>query len=42
VLIRGSSLCQGAPTTFINGTLYAMGGTQLLATVTAILENNPR
>jgi protein-disulfide isomerase len=29
----------GTPTTFINGTLYAMGGTQLLGTVKAILEN---
>ena len=29
----------GTPTTFINGTLYAMGGTQLLATVKTILKS---
>jgi protein-disulfide isomerase len=29
----------GTPTTFINGTLYAMGGVQLLATVKALLAN---
>lgn len=29
----------GTPTTFINGTLYAMGDTQLLAMVKAILKN---
>jgi protein-disulfide isomerase len=28
----------GAPTTFINGVLYAMGGVELLATVKAILN----
>ena len=27
----------GTPTTFINGTLYPMGGTQLLATVRALV-----
>ena len=35
-LINGIS---GTPTTFINGTLYAMGGVQLLATVKAMLKN---
>ena len=35
-LVSGIS---GTPTTFVNGTLYAMGGTQLLGTVKAILEN---
>ena len=35
-LINGIS---GTPTTFINGTLYAMGGTQLLATVKMMLHN---
>lgn len=29
----------GTPTTFINGTLYAMGGTQLLATVKTLLSS---
>jgi protein-disulfide isomerase len=29
----------GTPTTFVNGTLYAMGGTQLLATVKTILKS---
>jgi protein-disulfide isomerase len=35
-LVSGIS---GTPTTFINGTLYAMGGTQLLDTVKTILKN---
>ena len=35
-LINGIS---GTPTTFINGELYAMGGTQLLATVETMLQS---
>jgi protein-disulfide isomerase len=35
-LVAGIS---GTPTTFINGTLYTMGGTQLLVTVKTILKN---
>jgi formate-nitrite transporter family protein len=34
-LVSGIS---GTPTTFINGAIYAMGGTQLLATVKTILK----
>jgi protein-disulfide isomerase len=36
-LVAGIS---GTPTTFINGTLYAMGGTQLLMTVKTMLKSS--